>query len=113
MLGLELSEIFKIQNGFDRKTGWNTYEKCDTPEEVVAFMEHFTLAVVDELGELSRVRKRFRRDKAPLDVATLTKEMVDIFIFVMQGAMALKINLEDEYLQRMRQNEKRFLDENC
>jgi hypothetical protein len=35
--------------------------------------------------------------------------MVDIFIFVMQGSMALKMDLEEEYRQRMRQNEKRFL----
>jgi len=88
---------------------WNSFEKCETPEEIVAFMEHFTLVMVDELGEISRVRKKFLRDKQPLDVATLKKELVDIFVFVMQGSMALKMNLEDEYAQIMRRNEERFL----
>ncbi len=73
------------------------------------FMEHFILVVVDELGEISRVRKKFQRDKQNLDVSTLKKEMVDIFIFVMQGSMALGMNLEEEYLKRMKHNEKRFL----
>ena len=89
--------------------GWNKYERCETPEEILAFMEHFTLVMVDELGEISRVRKKFLRDRQNLDIATLKKELVDIFIFVMQGSMALKINLEDEYMQRMRQNEEKFL----
>jgi len=88
---------------------WNSFEKCETPEEIVAFMEYFTLVMVDELGEISRVRKKFLRDKQPLDVATLKKELVDIFVFVMQGSMALKMNLEDEYAQIMRRNEERFL----
>ncbi len=72
-------------------------------------MEHFNLVVVDELGEISRVRKKFSRDKQPLDVATLKKEIVDIFIFVMQVSMALKMDLEEEYVQRMKQNDKRFM----
>lgn len=106
---MELNQIFEVQRNFDRKVGWNQYEKCETPEEIVAFFEHFTLVMVDELGEISRTRKKFLRDKQNLDVATLKKELVDIFIFVMQGSMALIMNLEDEYMQRMKHNEKRFL----
>ena len=106
---MELSDIFEAQKNFDRQVGWNRYERCDTPEETVAFMEHLTLAVVDELGEISRVRKKFLRDGLNLDTATLRKEFVDLFIFVMQGSMALKMNLEEEYNQRMRHNEKRFI----
>jgi len=107
--GLELSEVLEVQKNFDRQVGWNRYERCDTPEEIVAFMEHLTLAIVDELGEISRVRKKFLRDGLNLDTATLRKEFVDLFIFVMQGSMALKMNLEEEYNQRMRHNELRFI----
>lgn len=106
---MELSEVFEVQRNFDRKAGWNRYERCDTPEETVAFMEHLALAMVDELGEISRVRKKFLRDGLPLDTATLRKEFVDLFIFVMQGSMALKMNLEKEYNQRMRHNELRVI----
>jgi len=34
-----------------------------------------------------------------------------VFIFVMQDYMALNMNLNDEYLQRMGHNEERFLKE--
>ena len=104
-----LNQILDVQRSFDRKAGWNQYERCGTQEEIVAFMEHLTLKMIDELGEISRVRKRFRRDGQTLDIATLKKEMVDLFIFVLQGTMALKMDLGDEYLQRMRHNEQRFL----
>jgi hypothetical protein len=57
--------------------------------------------LIDELGEISRVRKRYLRDKEVLDIATLKKEMVDIFIFVMQGSMCLDMNLEKEYIKRI------------
>jgi len=106
---LGLNQILDVQRSFDRKAGWNQYERCGTQEEIVAFMEHLTLKMIDELGEISRVRKRFRRDGQTLDIATLKKEMVDLFIFVLQGTMALKMDLGDEYLQRMRHNEQRFL----
>lgn len=106
---MELKQIFEIQRGFDRQMGWNGYERCETPKDIVSFMEHLTLVMVDELGEISRVRKKFLRDKQGLDIATLKKEFVDLFIFVMQGSMALKMNVEDEYMQRMKHNEERFL----
>jgi len=106
---LEFSEVFEVQKNFDRQVGWNRYERCETPEEIVAFIEHLTLAIVDELGEISRVRKKFLRDGLNLDTATLRKEFVDLFIFVMQGSMALKMNLEEEYNQRMKHNELRFI----
>ena len=106
---MELSHVFDVQKNFDRQVGWNRYERCDTPEETVAFMEHLTLAIVDELGEISRVRKKFLRDGQNLDTATLRKEFVDLFIFVMQGSMALKMDLGEEYMQRMRHNEERFI----
>jgi NTP pyrophosphatase (non-canonical NTP hydrolase) len=106
---LKLSQLFEFQRSFDRKMGWNRYENCETPDDTVDFFEHFTLVMVDELGEISRVRKKFLRDKQPLDIPTLKKELVDIFIFVMQGSMALNMNLEEEYMQRMRQNKERFL----
>jgi hypothetical protein len=41
---MELRQIFELQKEFDRKLGWNTYEKCHTPEETSDFMEHFILS---------------------------------------------------------------------
>jgi len=99
---LELNQIFEFQKSFDRRMDWNRYEECETLEEIVAFMEHFALVVIDEPGEIYRVRKKFLRDKQSLDIATLKKEFVDIFIFVMHGSMALKMNLKKASIRPQR-----------
>ena len=106
---MELSQLFKVQMAFDRRLGWNRYEDCDTPEKVLGFMEHLVIVMVDELGEIARIRKRALRDKQTLEMDSLKKELVDIFIFLMQGCMALKMDLEREYLRRMESNKQRFL----
>jgi len=105
---LELKQIFEIQRKFDRKMGWNKYEKCDTPEDVLDFMQHFVMVMVEELGEISRVRKKFYRDKQSFDVNSLKEELVDIFVYLMQGCMALNMDLEKEYMKKMKLNENRF-----
>ena len=58
---MDLKQIFEMQRDFDRKLGWNIYEKCRTPEDALKFMEHFVLVMVEELGEISRIRKQHMR----------------------------------------------------
>jgi NTP pyrophosphatase (non-canonical NTP hydrolase) len=106
---MELRQIFELQKEFDRKLGWNTYEKCRMPEETLDFMEHFILVMVEELGEISSIRKQYRRDKQEFAVHGLRNELVDIFIYFMQACMALNMNLEKDYLDKLRHNEDRFL----
>jgi len=106
---LELKQIFKIQRDFDRKLGWNTYEKCRTPEDALEFMEHFVLVMVEELGEISRIRKHYYRDKQIFTVEELKHELIDIFVYFMQACMALNMDLERGYLKKMKYNEKRFI----
>ena len=72
---MELKQIFEAQRNFDRRMGWNRYEKCDTPEAVLDFMQHFIMVVVEELGEISRIRKKFYRNKQSLDVNSLRHEL--------------------------------------
>jgi hypothetical protein len=55
---MELKQIFELQKQFERKLGWNTYEKCVATEEKLQFIEHFILVTVEELGEISRVQKQ-------------------------------------------------------
>jgi len=64
--------------------------------------------MVEELGEVSRVRKQFLRDKQDLDVNALKHEMVDLFVYLMQACMALDMNLQEEYMRKMEESEERF-----
>jgi len=110
---LELKQFFEVQKEFDRKLGWNAYENCRTPEEALKFMEHFVLVMVEELGEISRVRKQYYRDKQMFTFEQLKEELVDIFVYFMQACMALNMDLEKDYLAKVKDNEKRFTRKNA
>jgi len=105
---LDIKEMFAVQRDFDRKMGWNRYEKCETTDDVLDFMQHFVLVMVEELGEFSRARKEFLRDKQGFDAGSLKHELVDIFVYFMQACMALNMDLEEEYKKKMKNNEERF-----
>lgn len=105
---MDIKELFEIQRDFDRRIGWNRYERCATTEDVLDFMQHFVIVMVEELGEFSRVRKEFLRDKRGFDTAALKHELVDIFVYFMQACMALNMDLEEEYKKKMSNNEERF-----
>jgi len=106
---MELKQIFELQREFDRKLGWNTYERCNTPEEALKFMEHFILVMVEELGEISRVRKQYYRDKQDFAIQQLKHELIDVFVYFMQACTALNMDLEKDYLDKLKYNEDRFL----
>jgi len=88
--------------------GWNRYEKCKTPEEILDFMKHYIMVTVEELGEICRIRKETERDNQVFDVKALKHELVDLFVYLMQACMAVDMDLEKEYLTKMKQLEKRF-----
>lgn len=71
-------------------------------------MQHFVLVMVEELGEVARVRKEFHRDRQSLNVDALKDEIVDLFVYLMQASIALGMDLEEEYLRKMRESEQRF-----
>lgn len=106
---MEFERFLQMQRDFDRKAGWNAYENCRTPEDALRFMEHFVLVMVEELGEISRVRKQHFRDAQGFAVDALKQELMDVFVYFMQACMALNVNLEEEYLKKLRSNEERFL----
>jgi len=105
---MELTQVFEVQRSFDRRHGWNRYEKCRTPEEILDFMRHYVLVTVEELGEICRIRKDVERDNKALDVEALRRELVDLFIYLMQACMAVDMDLEKAYLGKMEQLEERF-----
>lgn len=109
---MDLKQLSEMQRSFDRKMGWNTYEKCRSPEDILDFMEHFVCVMVEELGEIARARKEFLRAKQKFDAQALRHELVDLFVYLMQGSMALNMDLEKEYKKKMRTFKTRFLNRN-
>ena len=72
-------------------------------------MEHFVLVMVEELGEISRIRKQHCRDKQGFAIEELKHELIDVFVYFMQACMALDMDLERDYLEKMKYNEERFI----
>ena len=109
---MELKQLFELQREFDGKMGWDRYEKCKTPEEILAFMKHYIIVTVEELGEICRIRKEVERDKQDFDVKALKHELVDLFVYLMQACMAVDMDLEKEYLEKLKSSKERFVREN-
>jgi len=42
----------------------------------------------------------------------LKHELIDIFVYLMQACMALNMDLEKDYLEKVKYNEKRFIHKN-
>ncbi|HVP26116.1 MAG TPA: hypothetical protein VMT26_00415 [Candidatus Bathyarchaeia archaeon] len=110
---MELKQFFEMQREFDRKLRWNMYEKCETAEDKLRFMEHFVLVMVEELGEISRVRKQYYRDGKNFAEEQFKHELIDVFVYFMQACMALDLDLEKEYLKKLHYNEERFIQGNA
>ncbi len=51
---------------------------------------------------------RFSEISRTLSVQALKDEIVDLFVYLLQACIALDMNLEEEYLRKMRESERRF-----
>jgi len=104
-----LDRIFEYQRRFDRKLGWNVYEDITNEKEIVDYMQLTVLKFSEEVGEMAQETRRILRDKKPFEPEAFKTELVDIFVYLIQAAMALKMDLVEEYYEKMKMNEKRFI----
>jgi len=106
----ELKHIFDYQREFDRKLGWNIYENLSTEKDIVDYMQLTVLKFSEEVGEIAQEIRRILRDKKPYDPKAFKHELMDIFVYLIQASMALKMDLVQEYYEKMKINEQRFLE---
>jgi len=105
----DLKSIFNYQREFDRKLGWNIYENLSTEQEIVDYMQLTVLKFSEEVGEIAQEVRKILRDKEPFDPEAFKHELADIFVYLIQASIALKMNLAQEYYKKMKLNEQRFL----
>ena len=105
---MELSEIMKIHEEFEKRHGWHSKPDLFSDE----FMDRIFRDVVlmtGELGEFANKAKKMRRDGwTKEDIEELREELVDLFMYLLKTAITLDMNLEEEYLKKLEKNEKRF-----
>jgi len=104
-----LDRIFESQREFDRKLGWNVYENISTEKDIVDYMQLTALKFSEEVGEIAQEIRRILRDKKPFEPEAFKHELVDIFVYLIQASIALKMDLAQEYYKKMKLNEQRFL----
>jgi NTP pyrophosphatase (non-canonical NTP hydrolase) len=104
-----LKSIFDYQKEFDRKLGWNIYENLSTEQDIVDYMQLTVLKFSEEVGEIAQEVRKILRDKEPFNPEAFKQELIDIFVYLIQASIALKMDLTKEYFRKMKINEQRFL----
>jgi len=79
----------------------------DTSPEV---LEHSVVCLVGELGEFANTLKKVNRGDSSYQDArvNLEEELTDVFIYLMQIANQMGVNLEESYLRKLAKNRERF-----
>lgn len=107
---MTLQELTKIQARFDAdhfsKHQWGQSVDETSPE----ILEHTVVCLVGELGEFANTLKKVNRGDTPYQTAreNLEEELTDVFIYLMQMANQMGVNLEESYLRKLAKNRDRF-----
>lgn len=105
-----LEEFINYQKAFDEKHfgKFNWGQKID--DENIDVLEFLLISILGELGEASNIVKKILRGDTTLEEMRphLNEEITDIFIYLLKFIYQLDIDIEQEYLAKMKKNEERF-----
>lgn len=112
---MDLKEITKMQKKFDEEHGWDWEDPTD--EGFVERLKYITIALSGEVGEFANIVKKALRNKFPEGsmpdlekIEKLKGELTDVFIYTIEAARILRVDLGEAYLKKMRELEVRFKD---
>jgi NTP pyrophosphatase (non-canonical NTP hydrolase) len=107
---MDLKTIIKIQTDFDRehKIKFDWSKKIDN--EHIDILQFLTVALAGETGEFANVVKKIiRGDRSLVDSkGQLSSEIADVFIYVLKLSYQLEIDLEQAFMDKLKENEVRF-----
>ena len=106
---MTLKDIKQFQEIFDKKFKGNIEFYEEIIDNVVP-LEHLIVCMLGEFGEFSNLVKKVKRGDFSLDEIReqMNEEFIDIFIYLVKIANQLNIDMEKEYLTKMKKNEKKF-----
>lgn len=107
---MTVEEIKTIQNEFDNKYKGNIEFNEVISDKNTEPLEHLIVCMLGEFGEFSNIVKKIKRGDFNLleKKEELNEEFIDMFIYMIKIANQLNINIEDEYIKKMKKNEKKF-----
>jgi NTP pyrophosphatase (non-canonical NTP hydrolase) len=107
---MTLQQLMELQAQFDAshksKHKWGQSVDEASPE----VLEHSVVCLVGELGEFANILKKVNQGDTPYQNARdhLEEELTDVFIYLMQIANQMDVNLEESYLRKLDKNRERF-----
>jgi NTP pyrophosphatase (non-canonical NTP hydrolase) len=110
-MSLTLREIKEIQKNFDVSHGVGGKSfYVPVGEEDASYLEHMAVCLVGEVGEFCNVLKKVvRGDLSLIDAKPdLSEELIDSFIYLIKIANQFDVDLESEFLAKVKKNEARF-----
>jgi len=112
---MNLNEIQKFQKEFDEKFFSKYWEGHLDMDRKLEFLKDFTIALTGELGEFANLIKKANRDRRVLEkkldnemIEKLKEELTDCFIYMIILSTILDMDVEKEYLKKLKFNKKRF-----
>lgn len=106
---MTLKDIKQFQEIFDKKFKGNIEFYEEITDDITP-LEHLIVCMLGEFGEFSNLVKKVKRGDFSLDEIReqMNEEFIDIFIYLVKIANQLNIDIEKEYLIKMKKNEKKF-----
>lgn len=107
---MTIKELMVLQEEFDLKhrSKFNWSEKID--DNNIEMLEFLLISMFGEIGETANLVKKSVRGDFKLEVIKdeLSEEIADIFIYLMKICIQLDIDLEENYLKKLKKNTERF-----
>ncbi len=107
---MEISELMKIHENFENRHGWNARIEDRFSKAFIDMIFREVVLMTGELGEFANKAKKMRRDGkwTGRDISELREELVDLFMYLLKTAITLDMDIEKEYLEKLKRNEERF-----
>ena len=107
---MTLKEIMELQAGFDAKHRSKYQWGRSVAEASPVVLEHSLVCLVGELGEFANSLKKVNRGDMEYRDAfpNLEEELTDVFIYLIQIANQMGVDLEQSYLRKLGRNRERF-----
>ena len=107
---MHISEIMKMHENFENRHGWNARIGDKFSKAFMDMIFREVVLMAGELGEFANKAKKMRREGewTESDIAELREELTDIFMYLLKTAATLDMDIEKEYLEKLKRNEERF-----
>jgi NTP pyrophosphatase (non-canonical NTP hydrolase) len=111
---MTLRDLMLLQKKFDQDHGRRTKFYVKITDKNIRELEHLLVCLMGEVGEISNLAKKMvRGDKTvslsrPAVKGRVAEEVTDVFIYLLKMCNQMGIDLEAEYLKKLRLNQKRF-----